>query len=148
MFLTPVAVLIFFAFGPMATAVRAATTPTFSTAFSPSTAADGDATMSLSVGQMSAGSTCTVNVQASAMAGTWPSITEDLTSDQGNSGTASAGLVVDSNLLGFAKGFSPSSRFIDQPAKPTHEKIFGNLNFFTYTRFIYLKSAHDFLWPA
>lgn len=79
-------------------------------------APDGGTTITLSeAGLESGGDSCTVVVVVTAsVPGTHSSVSGDLTSDVGNSGTASADLTVDSSLLGFTKAFSPSTVAVQQ----------------------------------
>ncbi len=73
-------------------------------------APDGGSTISLSDGQVGAGSACTVSVDVtSSTPGTHSNISGDLTSDAGNSGPASADLVIATDRPGFSKSFSPST---------------------------------------
>ena len=80
-------------------------------------APDGGSTISLTDAQLGvalpapAGDTiCTVSVNVtSSTVGTHSNVSGDLTSDAGNSGTASDDLIVDEELPGFIKSFSPGS---------------------------------------
>lgn len=73
-------------------------------------APDGGTTIDFSGGSVGVGSECRVTVNVtSSMAGTHTNVSGDLTSDQGNSGTASADLTVDAGLPAFSKSFSPST---------------------------------------
>jgi hypothetical protein len=74
------------------------------------TATEGGTTISLSDGQLTGNSFCTISVNVtSSTAGTHTNTTGDLTSSAGNSGTASANLTVATNRPGFSKSFSPTS---------------------------------------
>ncbi len=73
-------------------------------------ASAGGATISLSGGDVGVGATCTITVDVTASTpGTHTNTTGDLTSDAGNSGTASADLTVSTALPGFSKAFSPAT---------------------------------------
>jgi len=74
------------------------------------TAPEGGSTITLTSGRVSTSTTCTVTVDVtSAVPGTHTNTSGDLTSDAGNSGTASANLTVDTSRPGFSKSFSPSN---------------------------------------
>ncbi len=69
----------------------------------------GGGTISLTGGEVGAGGSCSVSLNVtSATPGTHSNVSGDLTSDAGNSGTASADLTVASDLPGFSKSFSPN----------------------------------------
>ncbi len=68
----------------------------------------GGSTLSLTDGGVSVGDSCSVTLQVSATT-TGAATTGDLTSSQGNHGTASATLTVSTALPGFSKAFSPST---------------------------------------
>jgi len=73
-------------------------------------APDGGGTVTLADGLLGGLGTCFVSVNVtSATPGTHMNVSGDLTSSAGNSGSASADLVVDSGRPGFTKSFSPSS---------------------------------------
>ncbi len=66
--------------------------------------------IALSDASLSANSACTVSVYVtSATVGTHINTTGDLTSDQGNSGTATSNLTVNADYLTYAMAFSPSA---------------------------------------
>ncbi len=67
------------------------------------TADAGTSLISLSGGTVAAGSTCNIQVDVDAACGTHVNTTEDLTSDAGNSGTATATLTVNCVTLGLTK---------------------------------------------
>lgn len=74
------------------------------------TAPDGGGTVTLSGGSVGALSSCQVRVGVtSSTPGVHMNVSGDLTSDAGNSGSATADLTVDSDLPGFSKSFSPSA---------------------------------------
>ncbi|WP_196137753.1 Ig-like domain-containing protein [Aliikangiella sp. G2MR2-5] len=74
------------------------------------TASDGGSTVTLSDASIPASSSCTVTVTVtSSTAGTHSNVTGDLTSSEGNSGSTSADLTVDSGRPGYALSFSPST---------------------------------------
>ncbi|SOE20701.1 hypothetical protein SAMN06298216_1186 [Spirosomataceae bacterium TFI 002] len=74
------------------------------------TAVSGTSTIELSDGRIGIGDVITISVNVtSSTAGTHTNTTSDLTSDSGNSGTASADLTVQTDSPGFTKSFSPSS---------------------------------------
>ena len=73
-------------------------------------APDGGGTISLSGGGIGASSSCSVTVDVtSSVAGTHTNVSGDLTSDAGNSGSATADLTVATDRPGFTKAFSPSA---------------------------------------
>jgi hypothetical protein len=73
-------------------------------------APDGGGTISLNGGQVGANSVCTITVDVNGTTvGTHTNLTGALTSDAGNSGTATDDLNVVTTLPGFSKSFSPSS---------------------------------------
>ncbi|MCB0207993.1 MAG: DUF11 domain-containing protein [Anaerolineae bacterium] len=79
------------------------------------TAPDGGDTISLSNGSVGASGSCTVSVDVtSSTVGTHSNTSGDLTSSEGNSGTAAADLIVATNRPGFSKSFSPSTVFYGQ----------------------------------
>ncbi|MCP4902224.1 MAG: DUF11 domain-containing protein, partial [bacterium] len=72
-------------------------------------ATNGGSTISLTDGGIGALGSCSVSVDVTASApGTYTNVTGDLTSDAGNSGSASADLTVAADRPGFSKSFSPS----------------------------------------
>ncbi|MEO0728711.1 MAG: hypothetical protein AAFZ63_29515, partial [Bacteroidota bacterium] len=74
------------------------------------TATAGSSTISLTDGIIVAGGNCAISVNVtSSTVGTHTNTTGDLTSNLGNSGTASANLQVLDNRPGFSKSFSPAS---------------------------------------
>lgn len=74
------------------------------------TAAAGGSTISLGGGNVGGQSACTVAVDVtSSTPGAHTNTSGDLTSSAGNSGGASADLVVDLNRPGFSKSFSPAA---------------------------------------
>ncbi len=74
------------------------------------TAPGGGGTITFSDGQLAAGASCTIQVNVtSAAAGTHTNVSGDLTSSAGNSGAATADLVVATDRPGFSKGFAPAS---------------------------------------
>ena len=74
------------------------------------TAADGGSSISLSGARIAGGASCTVTVSVTSSAvGTHTNTSGDLTSSAGNSGTATDDLVVNADLPGFTKAFSPST---------------------------------------
>ncbi len=77
--------------------------------------ADGGTTLTLSNASLGAGSACHVFVEVTASTpGNYDNISGNLTSDQGNSGTASATLTVNSDRPGFSKSFSPAMISVGQ----------------------------------
>lgn len=73
-------------------------------------APDGGNTIVFTEGRVSAATNCTIQVNVtSAVPGVYPNTTGDLTSDAGNSGTASDSLTVDADRPGFSKSFSPNT---------------------------------------
>jgi len=73
-------------------------------------APDGGDTISFSGGSIFPSTTCTINVDVtSSTVGTHTNVSGDLTSDAGNSGSATADLIVTADRPGFTKSFSPSS---------------------------------------
>ncbi len=71
-------------------------------------APEGGSTISFSGGTLAGGASCTIRVDVtSATAGTHVNTTGDLTSSAGNSGPATANLVVATDRPGFTKSFSP-----------------------------------------
>lgn len=67
-------------------------------------------TITLSEGGVSAGGSCSISVNVTGSTpGTHTNISGDLTSSAGNSGNATADLVVADDRPGFSKSFSPSS---------------------------------------
>jgi len=72
----------------------------------------GGGTISLTGGEVGAFGNCSIRVNVtSSTAGTHTNVSGDLTSDLGNSGSATADLTVATNRPGFLKSFSPSSIF-------------------------------------
>lgn len=91
-------------------ATPAAASTTCSRGSATLTAPDGGTTISLSGGEVSANATCTVSVNVtSSTVGTHTNVSGDLTSSAGNSGTATADLMVSASVPGFTKSFSPST---------------------------------------
>ena len=75
-------------------------------------AAAGGGNVSLLDGGIGTGVSCTVTVNVtSSTPGTHTNVSGDLTSDAGNSGSATADLTVATDRPGFSKSFSPSSIF-------------------------------------
>jgi len=73
-------------------------------------APQGGSTITLSGGEVGAARTCSVTVNVtSSTPGTHTNVTGDLTSDAGNSGSATADLTVATDRPGFLKSFSPSA---------------------------------------
>ena len=73
-------------------------------------ASSGGTSVSLSGGGVGASGSCFIKVNvAAASPGTLTNTSGDLTSDAGNSGSATATLTVDGNVPGFTKSFSPST---------------------------------------
>lgn len=80
----------------------------------------GGTSISLSAGTLPAGASCSISVDVtSATIGVHTNTTGDLTSDQGNSGTASADLTVTGDRPGFSKSFSPNTTFFGDRARLT-----------------------------
>jgi len=76
------------------------------------TALDGDDTITLTGGRLGGWETCTIAVNVTVTAagsGGFPNTTGDLTSDVGNSGSASATLTAAVGNPGFSMAFSPAS---------------------------------------
>ncbi|MCW9017969.1 MAG: hypothetical protein OQJ89_13445, partial [Kangiellaceae bacterium] len=74
------------------------------------TAADGGTSVTLSDVSMASNSSCTVTVRVTSnTAGTHTNTTGDLTSDQGNSGSATDDLTVSTDRPGYTMAFSPTS---------------------------------------
>ncbi len=74
------------------------------------TAPNGGGTITLSGGSVAAGQSCQIIVDTTAsMPGTFMNVSGDLTSDAGNSGTATADLTVATDRPGFTKSFAPDS---------------------------------------
>ncbi|MEM6457109.1 MAG: hypothetical protein AAF772_18615, partial [Acidobacteriota bacterium] len=74
------------------------------------TAPDGGTTITFADGDLGAFASCTIRVYVTATAaGTYMNVSGDLTSDQGNSGPASADLTLATNRPGFSKSFSAAS---------------------------------------
>lgn len=72
-------------------------------------APDGGFSISYTGGQVAADSTCTISVNVtSSSLGMHANTSGDLTSNAGNSGSATATLTVDATLPGFIKSFAPS----------------------------------------
>jgi len=89
------------------------------------TAADGGNLLTFSGYQIGAASSCEVSVDIEASAVTSHVInSDDLISSEGNSGSASVTLTVDSALPGFSLGFSPQS--IDIGSTSTFTQTFDN----------------------
>jgi len=73
-------------------------------------APDGGNTISFSSDGLGGSSGCTITVDVTgSTAGTYTNVSGDLTSDAGNSGSATATLTVADDRPGFTKAFSPSS---------------------------------------
>jgi len=73
-------------------------------------APDGGATITFSGGGIGAGTSCSITVDVTSSApGTHTNVSGDLTSDAGNSGSATADLNVVTDRPGFSKSFSPAS---------------------------------------
>ena len=73
-------------------------------------AVKNDNVITFSDASLPANSSCTVSVNVtSSIVGTHTNITGDLTSDQGNSGTATSDLTVDANYVTFAMALSPNA---------------------------------------
>lgn len=73
-------------------------------------APDGGSTITFSGGVIASNSVCTISVDVtSAAVGTHMNVSGDLTSSAGNSGPASADLVVATTRPGFSKSFAPST---------------------------------------
>jgi len=82
----------------------------FSTCGGTVTAVSGGGTISLADGSVAAGRSCRITVDVtSSTPGTHTNVTGDLTSDVGNSGSATADLTVATDRPGFTKSFSPGS---------------------------------------
>jgi uncharacterized repeat protein (TIGR01451 family) len=76
-------------------------------------APDGGSTITFSGTGIPNGTSCTVTVNVTAAApGTYTNVSGDLTSDAGNSGSATDDLTVATDRPGFTKSFSPSSIFL------------------------------------
>jgi len=74
------------------------------------TAPEGGGTIDYSGGGVGATSMCTITVDVTAGAvGSYTNVSGDLTSDAGNSGSATADLVVAADRPGFLESFSPAS---------------------------------------
>ncbi len=74
------------------------------------TAADGSGTVSYTGGTVPASATCTLSIDVtSGAAGSYVNLTGELTSDAGNSGTATDTLTVTLELPTFVKAFAPDS---------------------------------------
>ena len=81
-----------------------------STCISSVSAPDGGSTISFSSDGLGASSSCSITVDVtSSVVGTHTNVSGDLTSDAGNSGSATADLTVVADRPGFSKAFSPSS---------------------------------------
>jgi len=82
-------------------------------------APDGGDTLTFSGYDVAADTSCTVfvDILSSTTAGTYTVLTGDLTSDQGNSLTATSGLIVATDRPGYSMSFSPTS--INQGAVST-----------------------------
>ena len=73
-------------------------------------APNGGPAISLSGGGVAAAGSCTITVDVTGgTVGVHTNLTGDLTSDAGNSGTATDDLTVDAGLPGFTKSFAPST---------------------------------------
>lgn len=91
-------------------AITVASAPNIASTCGAVTAAAGGSTISLNGGSVGGQSACTVSVDVtSSTPGTHTNTSGDLTSSAGNSGSATADLVVDQNRPGFAKSFSPAA---------------------------------------
>lgn len=90
------------------------------------TAADGGTVLTFSNYDLAGSSSCTVSVDvvASTTAGTYTILSGDLTSDEGNSGTATDDLNVVTTLPGYTMSLSPLS--INQGAISTLTQTFDN----------------------
>ena len=76
------------------------------------TADAGSNTISFTGGRLGAGASCTIAVDVtSAVAGSYPNVTESVTSSVGVSTPAEATLTVEAPAPGFAKAFSPATTF-------------------------------------
>ena len=72
----------------------------------------GGSTITFTGGEIRQATSCTVSVNVTASSpGTYTNVSGDLTSDAGNSGSATANLTVATNRPGFRKSFSPSTVF-------------------------------------
>ena len=89
-------------------------------------APDGGDTLTFTDYDIGASSSCTVSVDivSSTTPGTYTVLTGDLTSDQGNSGSATSNLTVSSGLPGYSMSISPST--INQGAISTLTLTFDN----------------------
>ncbi len=73
-------------------------------------APEGGGTITFTDGRIAAATDCTIRLNIeSSIPGTYTNTTGDLTSDAGNSGTATANLTVNAERPGFTKNFSPST---------------------------------------
>ncbi len=73
-------------------------------------APDGGTTISLTGARLGLGATCTVTVNVTAAApGEYDNVSDELTSTAGSGGFAEATLIVDADLPGFSKSFSPAT---------------------------------------
>ncbi|TQV80224.1 Ig-like domain-containing protein [Aliikangiella coralliicola] len=90
------------------------------------TAADGGTTLTFSGYDLAGSSSCTVTIDvlASTTAGVYTILTGDLTSSEGNSGSATANLTVVTNRPGYTMSFSPTS--INRGAISTLTQTFDN----------------------
>jgi len=89
-------------------------------------ASDGGTLLSFSGYSIPASSSCTVtlDVLSSTSAGTYTILTDDLTSSEGNSGTATVALTVSTARPAYSLAFSPSS--VDQGGTSTLTVFFDN----------------------
>ncbi|WP_282775451.1 hypothetical protein, partial [Phaeodactylibacter xiamenensis] len=80
----------------------------------------GGGTITFSGGQLTANSTCTVQVNVTGnAAGTHVNTSGNLTSNRGNSSSATDELVISTSQPGFYKSFSPSTVNVGQPSRLT-----------------------------
>ncbi|NNE59135.1 MAG: DUF11 domain-containing protein [Hellea sp.] len=101
------------------------------------TAPNGGGTVTFADGSIGSGAFCTVSVDVtSSTVGTHMNVSGDLTSSEGNSGTATDDLMVVSTLPGFTKSFSPSSTSLGGTSTLTftidntsNTAVIGNLDF-------------------
>ncbi|WP_143536880.1 T9SS type A sorting domain-containing protein [Rubricoccus marinus] len=94
----------------VATPAAASTTCADGRALASLSAPEGGGTITFSGGVVAGGSVCTVTVNVTAsVPSTYTNISGDLTSSEGNSGTASDDLTVSTDRPGFSKSFSPAT---------------------------------------
>jgi len=73
-------------------------------------APEGGNTITFTDGRIAAATDCTIQLNVeSSVPGTYTHTTGDLTSDAGNSGTATANLIINADRPGFTKSFSPGT---------------------------------------